>query len=170
MTTAERTGVAPDVSPGGRAWAAVQHLFAEHGACLDDDRLDDWLDLFTEDCLYLVIARENADRGLPLATIRCESRGYLQDRIVAVRETSMYAPRYQRHVIGTARIQEGPSGRVAADASYVIVQTLVEEPTEVFSAGRYAAVVDVSTDRARFAELRCIYDSTLVPNSIVKPL
>jgi len=137
-------------------------LFAAHGDLLDEDRLDEWTDLFTDDCLYLVIPRENVERGLPLAAIRCESRGYLKDRVVAVRETSMYAPRSQRHVIGVAR--EQADGTVTA--SYAVFQTLADEPTKVFSTGRYVArIVD-----NRFAELRCIYDSTLVDNSIVKPL
>ncbi len=137
-------------------------LFAAHGDLLDEDKLDEWTELFTDDCLYLVIPRENVERGLPLAAIRCESRGYLKDRVVAVRETSMYAPRSQRHVIGTARKQlDG-----ALTASYAVFQTLADEPTKVFSTGRYLArIVD-----GLFAELRCMYDSTLVDNSIVKPL
>ena len=137
-------------------------LFAAHGDLLDEERLNEWTDLFTDDCLYLVIPRENVERGLPLAAIRCESRGYLKDRVVAVRETSMYAPRSQRHVIGAAREQADG----AMTASYAVFQTLADQPTKVFSTGRYEArIVD-----GRFAELRCIYDSTLVDNSIVKPL
>ncbi len=137
-------------------------LFAAHGDLLDEDRLEEWTDLFTHDCLYLVIPRENVERGLPLAAIRCESRGYLKDRVVAVRETSMYAPRSQRHVIGAARKQA--DGEMTA--SYAVFQTLADEPTKVFSTGRYVARIV----EGRFAELRCIYDSTLVDNSIVKPL
>lgn len=143
-------------------------LFAMHGELLDEDRFDEWVELFTDDCLYLVIARENVERGLPLATIRCESKGYLKDRVVAVRETSMYAPRSQRHVVG-APIEQ-PDG--SWTASYAVFQTLFDETTQVFSTGRYVARLEPgpSGDDARFAELRVIYDSTLVPNSIVKPL
>lgn len=137
-------------------------LFAAHGDLLDEDRLDEWTNLFTDDCLYLVVPRENVERGLPLAAIRCESRGYLKDRVVAVRETSMYAPRSQRHVIGAARRQADGT----MTASYAVFQTLADEPTKVFSTGRYVARIV----GARFAELRCVYDSTLVDNSIVKPL
>ena len=138
-------------------------LFTRHGSLLDDDRFDEWVDLFTDDCEYLVIARENHDRGLPLATIRCESKGYLKDRVVAVRETSMYAPRSQRHVVG-APLQQADG---TWTASYAVFQTLVDEPTQVFSTGRYVARVDESS---RFASLHVLYDSSLVLNSIVKPL
>jgi 3-phenylpropionate/cinnamic acid dioxygenase small subunit len=137
-------------------------LFAAHGELLDEDLLDEWVDLFTDECLYLVIPRENVARGLPLAAIRCEGRGYLKDRVVAVRETAMYAPRTHRHVIGAARQQ--PDGTFTA--SYAVFQTLAGEPTQVFSVGRYVARLV----HERFAELKVIYDSTLVDNSIVKPI
>jgi salicylate 5-hydroxylase small subunit len=138
------------------------NLFARHGDLLDEDAFDDWLELFTDDCIYLVIPRENVERGLPLAAIRCESKGYLKDRVVAVRETSMYAPRSHRHVIG-APLQQADGSWTA---SYAVFQTLSDEPTKVFNTGRYVArVMD-----DRFAQLHVIYDSTLVDNSIVKPL
>lgn len=137
-------------------------LFTRHGDLLDEDRFDEWVDLFTDDCTYLVISRENVERGLPLAAIRCESKGYLKDRVVAVRETSMYSPRSQRHVIGAPLEQADGTWT----ASYAVFQTLSDEPTQVFSTGRYVARVDGE----RFADLRVVYDSTLVLNSIVKPL
>jgi salicylate 5-hydroxylase small subunit len=141
----------------------VTSLFTRHGDLLDEDRFDEWVDLFTDDCEYLVIARENHDRGLPLATIRCESKGYLKDRVVAVQSTSMYAPRSQRHVVG-APLQQADG---TWTASYAVFQTLVDEPTQVFSTGRYVARLDESD---RFASLHVLYDSSLVLNSIVKPL
>ena len=138
-------------------------LFTRHGDLLDEDRFDEWLDLFTDDCEYLVISRENVQRGLPLAAIRCESKGYLKDRIVAVRETSMYTPRAQRHVIGAPLLADDGTWT----ASYAVFQTLPDEPTQVFSTGRYVATI---TGDEQFASLHVVYDSTLVLNSIVKPL
>ncbi len=140
----------------------IDQLFAAHGDLLDEDRLEEWTNLFIEDCLYVVIPRENIQRRLPLAVIRCESRGYLQDRIMAVRETAMYSPRSQRHLIGAAQPQ--PDGTFTA--SYAVFQTLDDEITQIFSTGRYVAKIQDT----QFAELRVVYDSNLVPNSIVKPL
>ena len=137
-------------------------LFTRHGDLLDEDRFDEWVDLFTDECEYLVVARENVERGLPLATIRCESKGYLKDRVVAVTTTSMYTPRSQRHVVG-APLQQADG---TWTASYAVFQTLPDEPTSVFSVGRYVA----SVEGERFARLHVVYDSNLVLNSIVKPL
>jgi 3-phenylpropionate/cinnamic acid dioxygenase small subunit len=138
-------------------------LFTLHGDLLYEERYDEWLDLFADDCEYLVISRENVERGLPLATIRCESKGYLKDRVVGVTTTSMYAPRSQRHVVGAPLEHDDGSW----SASYAVFQTLPDEPTQVFSVGRYVARVD---EDGRFASLHAIYDSALVLNSIVKPL
>jgi 3-phenylpropionate/cinnamic acid dioxygenase small subunit len=170
MTTVVPASAPADLAPGSALWARVQDLFAEYVECLDDDELERWPELFTETCLYQVIARENYDRGLPLAAILCESRGMLEDRVAAVRETSMYAPRYLAHVVGPARVRPGPDGAVAARAGYTVFRTLVEEETRVFNTGRYQAVVETGGDRLRFRELRCVFDSTLVPNSIVSPI
>ena len=54
---------------------AVEELYAEYAAVLDERRFDEWPLLFTQDCLYQVVPRENEDRGLPLATLSFESRG-----------------------------------------------------------------------------------------------
>ena len=49
----------------------ISALQVEYADLLDDDQLEDWPELFTESCLYQVIARENADRGLGVAAILC---------------------------------------------------------------------------------------------------
>ena len=42
---------------------ALRHFYDEYHAILDDVRLDEWPSLFTEDCLYRVIPRENFEAG-----------------------------------------------------------------------------------------------------------
>ena len=71
----------------------IEDLCAEYCAALDDGRYEDWPELFTEECLYRIVPRDNFDRGLPIALMHCESRLMLRDRVVAVRETAYYAPR-----------------------------------------------------------------------------
>ena len=44
----------------------VEDLYAEYCAALDEGRYEDWAALFTEDCLYRIVPRDNHDRGLPL--------------------------------------------------------------------------------------------------------
>ena len=41
-----------------------------------------------------MIPQDNYDRGLPLALIRCESKGMWQARVFAFQETRIYEPCY----------------------------------------------------------------------------
>jgi 3-phenylpropionate/cinnamic acid dioxygenase small subunit len=149
--------------------AAIQELYDAYVEALDEGRLEDWPELFTERCLYQVIPRENFERGLPLAAALCESRAGLRDRVTALRRTSMYAPRWVRHLVGGLRVQPGAEGWQVR-ANYAVFETRVDEPTEILSVGRYQDVVVRDGERLRFREKRCVYDSILVPNSLVYPI
>ena len=149
---------------------ALDDLYGDYADLLDDDRLELWLDLFAATCEYRAVARENWVRGLPLSTMWCETRGMLADRIMAIRQTSMYIPRTLRHLVGRPRVTSlGP--RWAVEASFVVTQTLAQEPTTLFAAGRYHDIVVEDDDgRLRFASKVAVYDSDLVPNSLIYPL
>jgi salicylate 5-hydroxylase small subunit len=150
---------------------ALEDLYAEYARLLDDGPLDEWPSLFLEDCLYLAIPRENYDAGLPLAIFRCESRGMLQDRVRAVQETMTYEPRYLRHHITQIRPLEPGEWPLCVTAHYSVLEVLHDELPRILSVGRYLDVVVRDGDGAlRFAEKRVIYDSVMVPNTIVYPL
>src|SRR6266849_2485347 len=78
----------------------VDNFNAAYAAALDEQRLSDWVEMFTEDAFYIVISRENADRGLPVGLIYCDSKRMIHDRAFALEKTTMFAPRYLRHIIG----------------------------------------------------------------------
>src|ERR1700692_5139794 len=77
---------------------------AAYAAALDEQRLSDWTDMFTDDALYVVLSRENFDRKLPAGLIYCENKGMIRDRAFALKETSMFAPRYLRHMISNVQL------------------------------------------------------------------
>ena len=147
----------------------IEDLMAEYTHVLDDGDLNEWPMLFVEDCFYQVIPRENHDRGLPLATIRCESRGMLEDRVMAVQETSMFEPRYLRHITSGLRYHEA-DGVISAQSSYAVFETVQDEYTRVFNVGRYLDEIVRDEGRLRFRRRICVFDSELVPNSIVYPI
>lgn len=149
----------------------LEDLYADYARLLDDGPLEAWPGLFLESCLYLAIPRDNFDAGLPLATLRCESRGMLADRVKAVQETIMFEPRYLRHHITQIRPQVRDDGALDVTAHYTVVEVLHDELPKILSVGRYLDVVVEDDDGAlRFAEKRVVYDSVLVPNTIVYPL
>ena len=149
---------------------AVADLNAEYAACLDGRCFEAWPELFTDDCVYKLQPRENHERGLPLATMAFESRGMLRDRIYAVTQTLFHIPYSTRHVIGWPRIWIGGDGLLAAEASYVVVRVRDNELPELYSAGRYLDRIVHDDGRLKFKERLCIFDSALIPNSIIYPL
>jgi len=148
----------------------IEDLYARYCACVDSGKLDDWPDFFIEECLYRVIPRENYDRGLPLATLSFESKGMLRDRIYAATQTLFHQPYYQRHIVSGLRILGDDGGAVRCEANYLVIRTKLSERSEVFNTGRYLDKL-VRVDGAfKFAERLCIFDSEVIPNSIIYPI
>ena len=146
----------------------IERLFAEYAGFLDDGPLDEWPALFMEGCLYLVIPRENFDQGLPLAIMRAESRGMLEDRVRSVRETIMHEPRYLRHQVTNIRINRQEGSQAEVQANYSLIEVLQDELPRILSVGRYLSLID--TEKMRFREQRVVYDSVMVPNTVVYPI
>ena len=149
---------------------AVRDLYDDYAAFLDTGDYASWLELFDESATYIVTARENVERGLPLATIRCDSRDMLADRIDALVTTQFYARRITRHVITAIRPIGVDGHRLHASANFVLVETIEGEPIHVQSAGTYDDVIASAGGELRFVEKRAIYDAALVSTSLIVPL
>ena len=154
----------------GELRLADEELYADYAACLDEERFEDWPGFFTDLCLYKIVPRENFERGLLLATWLCESRGYLADRVTAIRKTAVYAPRFVRRMVSGLRVLGWTDAVLEVRASYLAVETLQDEFTRVFNAGQYRDKLVVDGSKLRFREKLCIFDSILIPNSLIYPL
>lgn len=171
MDATAATGAARGLRIDPQIRADVQALYADAAAALDERRFDDWIDCFTDDCEYVVQPRENFDRGLPLATMMLESKGMLRDRIYAIGETLFHAPYHQRHVVGPVRVVAAEDARLRVEAGYAVFRTKVQQPSEVFNVGRTIDTVVRDGDGLwRFASRRVVFDSELIPNSIIYPV
>lgn len=148
----------------------IVSLYAEYAACIDDERFDDWPGFFTEDCVYRVIPRENHAAGYPLATISLKGTAGLRDRVYGVTSTLFHAPYYQRHIIGLPRILGVDGDEIRVEANYLVVRTKRDEPSDIFNTGRYIDRVVKTADGLRFKEKLCVFDSELIPNSLIYPI
>jgi anthranilate 1,2-dioxygenase small subunit len=150
----------------------VDKFNAAYAAALDEQRLTDWVEMFTEDAFYIVISRENADKGLPVGLIYCDSKGMIYDRAFALEKTSMFAPRYLRHIIGNLQILgEDPDGALRARANYVVIQVLYDRPdAKLHQVGVYHDVFRRVDGVLKLAERRCVYDNLLVDNALCLPV
>jgi len=159
-------GVVAD--PGLRTRLA--DLYADYENTLNEGALERWPDLFSTDCVYKILPKENQDAGFPVAVIYCESRAMLADRVVALRQTALYAPRTMRLITSGICLRRVADDGLYLTASFVMFQTLQDQPSEVFLCGAYQDRVIDDAGALRFAERLCIYDSTIVPVSLVYPI
>jgi 3-phenylpropionate/cinnamic acid dioxygenase small subunit len=147
----------------------VEDLYAEYSETIDGGGLERWPELFVEPCLYRIVSKENHDKGLPLSLMRCESLGMLRDRAFASQKLNVYGPRTWRHSITQIRVRE-EGGRIEARANFAVFETLHDQHTKILCTGRYLDRLVRSEAGLRFREKICIYDSALIPGSIVLPL
>ncbi|MGI4718177.1 MAG: aromatic-ring-hydroxylating dioxygenase subunit beta [Janthinobacterium lividum] len=153
-----------------RTYLALAALYADYAAAVDAQDWDRWVDFFTEDCEYKVQPRENHERGFPLATLALLSRGMLKDRVYGMEETLFHDPYYQRHVVGLPRILRREGDLIEAEANYAVFRTKLSKETTVFNVGRYLDRVRVTPDGLRFATRLCVYDTEMIPNSLIYPI
>jgi anthranilate 1,2-dioxygenase small subunit len=149
---------------------AVQALLAEYGALLDEGRFDAWLGLFAPSCRYAVVPRENYDAGLPAALMLCDSRGMLEDRIMALREANKYNIHVDRHLIGLPRIIGESGGGLTVAAPFAVYQTDQDGESRLFAIGLYRDRLEWQAERLLIAHKLVLLDTFAVPTLLATPL
>jgi len=148
----------------------LTQLYARYAQAVSSGQWELWPEFFTDDCSYRLQPRENHERGFPLATLSFESKGMLKDRVYGIRETLFHDPYYQRHVVGTPLVLKAEADRFECEANYAVFRTKLSELSSVFSVGRYIDVVVRTAGGLKFASRQVIYDSEMIPNSVIYPL
>lgn len=147
----------------------AEDLFTDYTTAIDDGELERWPGFFANPCLYKIVSKENFDSGLPLALLLCDSPGMLQDRREAFSKLNVYAPRTWRHMTGAVRLT-ADGKRIRARSNFAIFETLAGQDTHILCAGEYRDVLVHEEGSLKFAERICLYDTTMIPNSIVMPI
>jgi salicylate 5-hydroxylase small subunit len=155
---------------GVDTFMALAQLYADYAAAVDANDWDRWAGFFTEQCEYKVQPRENYERGFPLATLALLSRGMLKDRAYGIKETLFHDPYYQRHVVGLPRILRQDGDLIESEANYAVFRTKLSQETTVFNVGRYLDRVRITPEGMKFESRLCIYDSEMIPNSLIYPI
>jgi len=148
----------------------IEQLYTAYAHCLDDDRLEEWPEFFTEDCAYRVTSAENYDAGLPLGIIYATSKDMLVDRVMALRQANIYEPQRYRHLIACVQIASAEGDALDAVANFLVVRTMQDGAMTLFAAGRYIDRV-VRTDTGwKFAGKQVILDSRQIDTLLALPL
>jgi len=149
----------------------IEEFNTEYAHVLDEGDLYDWPDFFTDDGFYRITGRENADEGLPIGLIYCDGKGMLIDRTRAIVKTTMHAPRYLRHYTSNVQVLSvGAAGEIEARSNYLVVETLMEDKTRIFQAGRYDDVFVRIDGGLKLKKRDCVYDSLIIPNALIYPV
>lgn len=151
-------------------WLGIQQLYADYASAVDSGQFDLWPEFFTEQCVYKLQPRENYERGFPLATLSLTSKGMLKDRVYGITETLYHDPYYQRHVVGAPVVRKIEEGRIYSEANYAVFRTKYDQESTVFNVGRYLDIIVQTPEGFKFAERLCVYDSEMIPNSIIYPI
>ena len=151
-------------------WLALTQLYADYASAVDSGNWDLWPEFFTAQCVYRLQPRENHDRGFPLATLSFTSKGMLKDRVYGIKETLFHDPYYQRHIVGTPVVRSAEGDQFRCEANYAVFRTKLSDASTVFNVGRYIDTVVRTPEGLKFASRECIYDSEMIPNSIIYPI
>jgi anthranilate 1,2-dioxygenase small subunit len=153
-----------------KLWFELHMLQSRYLNTLDNDRLEEWPTFFTEDCVYEIVPRENADMGLPVGIIHCTNRRMLRDRVVSLRHANIFEAHSYRHMTSGLVITNRFDDVVETESSYVVVKTLSNGESSVYQAGRYLDRV-IQTDAGwRYAAKRVIYDTSRVQTLLATPI
>lgn len=159
----------------------VEDLLAGYVRVVDDPRrIEEWPALFADDAEYLVITRENLDRGLPIAVIRDDTKDRILDRVTIIREfwgaggraeDRHYNAVVPRHVVGPMWVEAAGPGEVKLGANFAVYQTMqIDGSPRLLAVGEYRDVVEVTGTTARFKSKTVILDTPVLQDVFVYPL
>ena len=149
---------------------AIEEFHAQYCWTLDCGDVESWPEYFTDDAVYRITARENADAGLPVGLVYADSKAMIRDRAFALKHTQMYAPRTLQHFVTNVRVLQAKAGEIKAQSNYLLLQTLVDGPTTIQQSGRYYDTFVQANGRLLLKERQCIYDTVLIANDLVLPV
>jgi anthranilate 1,2-dioxygenase small subunit len=149
---------------------ALTALMAEYAMLIDEDKLEDWVELFAEECDYRVVIRENVEQGLPNILMWCDNKNMLRDRVESYRNVNEYNPHYDRHILGPLRITGHENNLWRFDVSYSLFQTSLEGESRLFSVGRYQVEALLNSESAQLKTVTVVADTGLVPSLLATPI
>jgi len=148
----------------------VDALIAAYADCIDEDRLEEWPDFFTEQCRYVIISRTDYAAGLRHGIIYAASQGMLTDRVMALRKANIFEPHHYRHIVGPTRITRADAGVAEVQSNFLAVRIMHDGGTQLFATGRYLDRIDIASRPYRFIERIVVLDSHKIDTLLVIPL
>ena len=148
----------------------VVHLNLRYASCLDENRLSDWPQLFTEDGRYVIHPRENLEQGLEGYWLYLENQRMMRDRVVSLLEVNIYQIHYERRLVTNIAVLGREGDAWLARANYMLMHTSNEGMSQIFSVGEYRDRIVESDGRLVFRERVVVPDTFTVPSHLSVPI
>lgn len=148
----------------------LAQLNADYARALDDDRMEQWPEFFTEPCLYVITTADNHRNGYTAGVVYADSQGMLRDRVTALREANIYERQTYRHLVGVPAVLREADGVVRAETSFLVVRIMRDGRMDLFATGRYLDVVVDEGGALRFRERVVVCDNNRFDTLLAIPL
>ena len=151
---------------------AVQDLHARYAHALDEDRLEDWPNFFTEHGIYRIATAENEARGLPAPIVFAQGRPMLRDRVASLRHANIYEPQRYRHTVSATLVTRVDAHGASAVSNFQVLRIMATGETALFASGRYLDRIRLKGDggKAQFEEKIVVCDSRRFDTLLAIPL
>jgi anthranilate 1,2-dioxygenase small subunit len=137
----------------------IEDLHARYIRLIDDGRIAEWPDLFTDYCLYRVTTRDE------LTVMECRGHGMLADRVRIIDDEHHYS-----HQISGLAIESFDGETAVCRSNYLVIRTTADGDMSVFSAGVYLDKIALDGEAAKFEERIVVADSHRTDTLLVIPL
>ena len=128
-------------------WLELTQFYIREAWLLDERKLNEWLDLFTEDVLYFMPRRKNVPRreaqreltSLGDLAILEEDRRHLEMRVARLDTGMAWAedpPSRTRHLIGNLEVVPRENGEVEARTAFLVYRSHLETDHQLLSGCR----------------------------------
>jgi len=113
--------------------------------------------------------RSNHDRGMMLGPIFSESKGALIDRVTAIRNSMVFAPRAMCYVVGSIRVVETDGETARSRSMFSAYHTLDDGDSHLLMVARSFDHLALGTE-LKFIERVVIFDTERVPGALIYPV
>ena len=142
--------------------AEVEDFLYHEAALLDEWRLDEWLELLTEDAHYRVPSndRPDADPASTLFTI-ADDIARIRARVTRLKDKNAHAeypPSRTRRMIGNVRIVERGARELRVEANFVVHRFRRDERVREY-VGRYRYVLRAVDGELKIAAREAVIDA-----------
>jgi len=133
--------------PEQALWFELMQFYIREASLLDERKLREWLDLFTDDVLYLMPRRKNVPRReahreiTPLGDLALleEDKRYLEMRVARLDSGMAWAedpPSRTRHLVGNLLVQPLDGGLIQAKTAFLVYRSHLETDQQLFAGCR----------------------------------